>query len=160
MTRKAGKRRNGEGEGISIHFDQNDPQEHRALEMAKLLANKHGRRKQAIVALLDAMYSHYQETGELLSATAIQNAVLNANRNGGRFGMALTAAINPDAFELLPSSALPIQAMQTRTGRHREEPPIQRDDTQLVSVSNGGKASAQETAQNFIQSMSGMSFFD
>lgn len=160
MTRKTGKRRNGEGEGISIHFDKDDPQEHRAMEMAKLLANKHGRRKQAIVALLDAMYSHYQETGELLSATAIQNAIMNANTNGGRTGMTLNAALNPDRLELLTSSALPIQAMQTRTGRYGEEPPIQRDDTQLVSVSSGGKASAQETAQNFIQSMSGMSFFD
>jgi hypothetical protein len=156
----AQKRRNGEGEGISIHFDKDDPQERRAMQMAKLLAGKHGRRKQAIVALLDAMYCHYQETGELLSATEIQNAVMNANVNGGRAGMALNAAVNPDGFELLPPSALPIQAVQTRSGQHREEPTIQRDDTQLVRVSSGGKASAQETAQNFIQSMSGMSFFD
>jgi hypothetical protein len=154
------KRRNGVGESLTVYFDQNDPQERRALEMAKLLASKHGRRKQAIVALLDAMYTHYQETGELLSTTAIQNAIMNANMNGGKAGRTLNAVVNPDQLELLSPSAPPIQAMQTRARRHRDEPPIQRDDTQLVKVSSGGKASAQETAQNFIQSMSGMSFFD
>jgi hypothetical protein len=134
---------------LTVYFDQNDPQESRALEMAKLLASKHGRRKQAIVALLDAMYSHYQETGELLSATAIQNAVMNASVNDGHAARGLDAAANPSGFEVVPSRV-----------QQRGEPPIQRDDTQLVSVSSGGKASAEETAHNFINSMGGMSFFD
>jgi hypothetical protein len=142
---------------LTVYFDQNDPQECRALEMAKLLATKHGRRKQAIVALLDAMYSHYQETGELLSATAIQNAVLNANGSSRYAVPGLSAAANPADVEVIPTT---VPRQRPNAVRQRGEPPIERDDTQLVSISSGGKASAEETAQNFINSMGGMSFFD
>src|SRR5512134_515085 len=118
------KRRNGVGESLTVYFDQNDPQERRALEMAKLLASKHGRRKQAIVALLDAMYSRYQETGELLSATAIQNAVMNANGSSRYAVPGLGAAPNPTDLEVLPTT---VQPQRPNAVRQRGEPPIERD---------------------------------
>ena len=40
-----------------------DPAERKALEAARLLAAKHGRRKQAIIALLEAVYTCYEQTG-------------------------------------------------------------------------------------------------
>lgn len=153
------KRRNGVGESVTVYFDQNDPQEWRALEMAKLLALKHGRRKQAIVALLDAMYSAYQETGELLTATAIQNAIRSAqiaslprlSSTGQQWDRELTEYAAP---------ATARQASPRRASSRRIEPLVYEDDTQRVTVSRGGKADAKETTRNFLASMSGLSFFD
>ncbi|MEP6985545.1 MAG: hypothetical protein ABI970_08100 [Chloroflexota bacterium] len=48
MARKSkstkAKGRNGEGDSLTVFFDQSDPAERRALEAARLLAAKHGRR--------------------------------------------------------------------------------------------------------------------
>ncbi len=157
--RMVSKRRNGAGESVTVYFDQNDPQEWRALEMAKLLALKHGRRKQAIVALLDALYSAYQETGELLTATAIQNAIRSA-QNGSV--PRLTSAAQGWGRELAEYAA-PADTRQPsprRTAARTTEPLVYEDDTQLVSVGGGGKADAKETTRNFLASMSGLSFFD
>jgi hypothetical protein len=136
---KAGKGRNGEGESVTVYFDKNDPQERRAMEMAKLLASKHGRRKRAIVALLDAMYGYYQETGELMTSTAIQ------------------AAISPGNVGQFAALSLPVMQPAQRS---KPEPLVRRDDTQFVTVTGGGKASASQSAANFVNSMSSMSFFD
>jgi hypothetical protein len=153
MARKPGKRRNGEGEGISIHFDQSDPQERRALTMAKLLAGKHGRRKQAIVALLDAMYSHYEDTGELLTATAIQNAIMAPN--AGRSSMGSVAAVSQMHNAELPRLSAPAFPLH-QPGSHQGVS----DAGVRAIVTSGGKANAKQTTQNFINSMSSMSFFD
>ena len=147
QRRMVSKRRNGAGDSVTVYFDQDDPQEQRALEMAKLLALKHGRRKQAIVALLDAMYSAYMETGELLTATAIQNAIRTAP--AGSIPRLNAAQQWENGLSALPSAA-----------PRRTEPPVYAEDTQLVTVNKGGKASAEETTRNFLASMSGMSFFD
>jgi hypothetical protein len=143
------KRRNGAGESVTVYFDQDDPQEWRALEMAKLLALKHGRRKQAIIALLDAMYSAYQETGELLTATAIQNAIRAAQPTSAP----RLAGAGQEWGSDLVAYAPPAAARTTA-------PPVYREAAQPVSVTGGGKASAEETTRNFLASMGGMSFFD
>lgn len=71
------KASNGEGQTITVTgFDLNDPQEQRALAMSQLLATKHGRRKQVIVALLDAMYQHYNATGEIMSGSEVYQRVI------------------------------------------------------------------------------------
>ena len=68
---KSVKGKNGVGDSVTVFFQSTDAGERRALEMAKLLAQKHGRRKAAIVALLDAMYQHYQISGEVLSSAEV-----------------------------------------------------------------------------------------
>src|ERR1700709_461524 len=73
---KAQKGRNGVGDSLTVYFDCSDPAERKALEAARLLATKHGRRKQAIIALLEAVYTTYEQTGELMSATEISSALL------------------------------------------------------------------------------------
>src|SRR5215216_5021009 len=72
---KAQKGRNGTGDSVTLYFDRSDPAERKALEAARLLAAKHGRRKQAIIALLEAVYNHYETTGELMSAGVISGAL-------------------------------------------------------------------------------------
>ena len=66
---------NGAGETVVVNFDMADPSERRALEAARLLASKHGRRKAAILALLEAIYSRYEATGELMTPTQIAAAL-------------------------------------------------------------------------------------
>src|SRR5262245_57149970 len=98
MTKKAQASRkceNGSGDILTVFFDPDDPQEARALEMAKLLAQKHGRRKSTVVALLDSMYRHYQATGELLSATDIATAV--GSIGVGRGAIGFTSAVSRTA---------------------------------------------------------------
>src|SRR6476646_10488677 len=74
--KSSNKGRNGVGDTVVVSFDLTDPAERKALEAARLLATKHGRRKQAIVALLGAVYAHYEQTGELLSASVITGALM------------------------------------------------------------------------------------
>lgn len=70
------KGRNGEGKDLSIHFNPDDPQEARALEMSRLLAgSKHGRRREAIIALLDGLYTVYEQTGAMMGGNEIYNAI-------------------------------------------------------------------------------------
>lgn len=66
---------NGAGETVVVNFDMADPSERRALEAARLLASKHGRRKAAILALLEAIYTRYEATGELMTPTQIAAAL-------------------------------------------------------------------------------------
>jgi hypothetical protein len=73
-TRRKGS--NGTGDSVTVYFDCSDPAERKALEAARLLAAKHGRRKQAIIALLEAVYNHYQASGELISASEISAALM------------------------------------------------------------------------------------
>lgn len=87
------KGRNGVGDQVVINFDLKDPQERRALEAARLLATKHGRRKQAIVALLSAVYAYYEQTGELLSAQDITASLMGQGSAPGRAPVGFTQAI-------------------------------------------------------------------
>ncbi|MEO8392865.1 MAG: hypothetical protein ABI700_07720 [Chloroflexota bacterium] len=86
---------NGTGDSVTVYFDAADPAERKALEAARLLAVKHGRRKQAIVALLEAVYNYYEQTGELISASEISGALT------GRVGQILTIPVqSPPRREL------------------------------------------------------------
>ena len=67
---------NGTGDSLTVYFDCSDPAERKALEAARLLAAKHGPRKQAIIALLEAIYNRYEASGELISASEISAALL------------------------------------------------------------------------------------
>jgi hypothetical protein len=93
MARKPRKRCNGVGESITLKFDKSDPQEAAALAMSKLLAAKHGRRKDMIVALLSTLYEVYQQTGELPTSVTARNA-LSANY---RQLMGFTTAVSRQA---------------------------------------------------------------
>lgn len=150
MASKTGKRatkgRNGTGDSVTLYFDRSDPAERRALEAARLLAAKHGRRKQAIVALLEAVYSHYEATGELMSASAITSALMVGQ--GGvvpeRAALGFTSAVaRAHGIALDVDSRLP----RARGG---------------VTVADGAKASAETVAKNFLSSMKGLAngFFD
>src|SRR3954462_14279439 len=81
---KAQKGRNGVGDSLTVYFDRSNPAERKALEAARLLAIKHGRRKQAIIALLEAVYTHYEATGELMSASVISSALMGQGAALGR----------------------------------------------------------------------------
>src|SRR5215211_3260184 len=93
ITRKQGKGRNGVGQGITLRFDSSDDQEAAALAMSQILASKHGRRKDAIVALLSALYEVYQETGKLLNPVEIANAVQAASMGGRHAALGFTSAV-------------------------------------------------------------------
>lgn len=137
---KTQKGSNGTGDTLTVYFDRSDPAERKALEAARLLAAKHGRRKQAIIALLEAIYSHYEATGELLSASEI-----SAGLSGGTV--------------LIPNANT-----AQRSGESNSQPksPRKRQHTSRVEVTNSGKASTRKVADNFLASMKGLAtgFFD
>jgi hypothetical protein len=89
QTRLKGK--NGVGDSLTVYFDKTDPAERRALEAARLLALKHGRRKQLLVTLLEAVYLHYEQTGELISSAKLVS-MLNAPMATGRSSEASPSA--------------------------------------------------------------------
>ena len=138
---KAPKGRNGEGDSLTVYFDCSDPAERKALEAARLLATKHGRRKQAIIALLEAVYTSYEQTGELMSASAISSALLAQNS---------------------PTSRSQTDFMSTDTIASERRRQHQDQSARVEITSLGGKASAETVGKNFLQSVSGFAagFFD
>jgi hypothetical protein len=91
-TRKAGKGRNGVGTTVTVYFDSADPREQRALQMAQLLASKQpGKRKDAIVALFDAMFDYYEQTGEMMTSGSITSALVSG---AGRAPMGFMSAVS------------------------------------------------------------------
>lgn len=143
MARKRRKSSNGTGQSVTVFFDASDPDEAAALAMAQLLASKHGRRKDAIIALLSSMYQHYQTTGEIMNATAITNALHNG---APRASMGFTYAVA--SAPAAPASAAPASHTPAQT----------RQPGGVVVTSTAKKASAQEIASNFLSSMG--SLFD
>lgn len=128
-----GKGANGTGDKIVIRFDDlSDLTEQRALEAARLLAIKHGRRRQAIVAMLEAVYLHYERTGELLSASQIGIAIANSGA-----GQATAAAP-------------PVPARTREADSHPALIEITKPD---------GKAMAGKITNNFLSSMVGNDLF-
>lgn len=149
-NRKTQKGRNGTGDSVTLYFDRSDPAERRALEAARLLATKHGRRKQAIVALLEAVYTCYEETGELMSASAISGALMGQGATPARQVLGSATAVT-QAHDL-QSSAVNNRPQRTK-----------RQSTGIGKVtSSSGKASAEQVAKNFLSSMKGLAtdFFD
>jgi hypothetical protein len=157
-TRKQTKGRNGVGDSVTVFFDQSDPAERRALEAARLLAAKHGRRKSAIIALLEAVYAHYEQTGELMSSAEITGALVGrvgvANNSVG-FAPSLTQA-NDSRFN---AEKLPHLREATNRSVKRKG---QRKHTGGIEITTDSKVSAQKVADNFLSSMKGLAsgFFD
>jgi hypothetical protein len=149
-ARKTQKGRNGEGDSVTVYFDPADPAERKALEAARLLAAKHGRRKQAIIALLEAVYTCYEQTGELMSATTISAALMGQGAAMERAGVGLENALTP--MPNLQSAA---------TNKHLPRPK-RHIRNQAEVTSTAGKASAETVAKNFLSSMKGLAsgFFD
>lgn len=130
------KRSNGAGDSVTVYFDKTDTQERRALEAAQLLARKHGRRKDAIVALLAAMYDHYEQTGELLTATAIQNAISGVN----------VGRVPPSTFNPAPLIAPAVPAVV---------PPPPRE-TRTVEAAVSVSGSSVNPAEKWLKNMSNL----
>jgi hypothetical protein len=143
---KPSKGRDGTGKSVTVFFDVSDPAEHKALQAARLLAAKHGRRKQAIIALLEAVYDHYEDSGLLMTSAEITAALMGqpAPAAHGTMGFA------PATGQIVASDA---SAAQRRAGQQRA------DNAPGIVVTAGGKASARTVADNFLRSFSGQ-FFD
>jgi hypothetical protein len=155
MARKPRKRCNGVGESITLKFDKSDPQEAAALAMSKLLATKHGRRKDMIVALLSTLYEVYQQTGELPTSVTARNA-LSANyrqpmgftsavrrQSAGQGGVMFNAGL-PGG---MPSELAMMELPRGNMFEAGDEPLIQVVDAQPQ------RASAKEIAYNMAQDM-------
>ena len=136
--RKQGKGRNGEGQSVSLFFDTRDPMESKALAMSQVLASKHGRRKQVLIAALAALYDAYMDTGELPTATTVANALSGVSPQAGRSFAPVTSRTPA------PASSTP--------RRPREYD----DDQPTVVISSGRKASAQQIANNFLSDVGGL----
>lgn len=134
--RKQSKGRNGEGQSVSLFFDTRDPMESKALAMSQVLASKHGRRKQVLIAALAALYDAYLESGELPTATTVANALSGMGTPPPRSFAPATTQRTP-----APTSTAP-----RRTRQHD-------DDQPRVVVGTGRKASAQQIANNFLSDM-------
>jgi hypothetical protein len=143
VTTKTAKGRNGVGDSVTVYFDHTDPAERKALEAARLLATKHGRRKQAIIALLEAVYNHYEQTGELLSAGEITTALSGQ--------VALIRPTSPGFTTIASTDMPPEEQRKQRKHANSREP--------HVVITSGGKADARTVADNFLKSMGG-AFFD
>ena len=142
MARKLKKRRNGQGDSITLNFNASDPQEAAALAMSKRLAAlKKGKRKDFIVALLAAAERVYQETGQLIDTYEIATAIMGSSTAANR---------QPGTGESGP------QLAGTTTSR-----PKSQRRTRAVEVTPS-KASAETVAKNFLNSMKGLAsgFFD
>ncbi len=135
QSQSKSKGKNGVGDSVTVYFDKSDPAERRALEASQLLAAKHGRRKQLIVTLLEAVYLHYEQTGELMSSSQLIANLVNVPA-----GM----KTKPAAFALPEPHALSLPRP------HSEKPMVQ-----LAVVADNEFTSA----QNFVKGFSG-SFFD
>ena len=150
---------NGAGDQVVVNFDLTDPQERRALEAARLLAAKHGRRKQAIVAFLSAVYAYYEQTGELLSTQDIAGALMGQGTSARQL-VGFTADAEMQGSRLSAGSA-PMPNVQHVSARERRKQ-RQYNRSGVEVTADGGKPSAQNVANNFLRSMEGMAngFFD
>jgi hypothetical protein len=138
---KAQKGRNGVGDSLTVYFDCSDPAERKALEAARLLATKHGRRKQAIIALLEAVYNCYEQTGELMSASEISTALHGKNVP-------------------VPQQQKIFAGTDAKLDKRR---PQHRDNSPFIEITNAaGTDSNQTITKNFMASMTGVAsgFFD
>jgi len=144
MTRqtkpKTQKGKNGVGDSMTVLFDLTDKSERRALEAARLLASKHGRRKAVMVAFLEALYTHYEATGDLLSSAEI------------------TSLMSPQQ----PAMQRPSMGFTPAIGRQIAQPPAPNFSTSSAQVEPmiivedaPSKITAQEFANNFLSSMGG-----
>ncbi|MEO8394345.1 MAG: hypothetical protein ABI700_15240 [Chloroflexota bacterium] len=155
------KGQNGVGDSITMFFDVSDPSERRALEASRLLAAKHGRRKAALVAMLDAIYQIYQVTGELPSPAALGLALMGQGSAPGRAPVGFTQAIANEHGLTLNAADVPMPTAQDvptskrRAGRRYSGAEVE----VTTSVSKDGNDTL---TSNFMKSMKGIAsgFFD
>jgi hypothetical protein len=145
---KSAKGRNGVGDSVTVYFDPIDPAERKALEAARLLAAKHGRRKQAIVALLEAIYNHYEATGQLMSASDISGA--------------LAGTPIPMHETLGTSTGFSSKSISSPRSASAPKRKAQRRQSGSIEVSHTGASNTETIAANFLRSVSGIAsgFFD
>lgn len=127
---------NGSSDSIVIHLDPSDPSDARALEMAKLLASKHGRRRGVLVAVLEAMHTYYQRTGVVMTPIDVATAILGQ-------GSAATAPPphSPPPYTPPPRPMPPLPAEPTPPARPNKQ---------------RAKKQAEECANNYLKSMAGL----
>lgn len=135
MARKRTKGVNGVGTSITLRFDESDPLEAAALAMSQLLASKHGRRKDAIVAFLAAAYQHYESTGKLLTTADITTALQPSD---GRPTTGLTLTIGQ------PAPAEPPRTKRPQTVQ----------DAPTITMTTA-KTRAADVHKNFLAGMAG-----
>jgi hypothetical protein len=135
-TRK-GRAPDGAGESVTIYFDKADRHERQALQMAQMLAARRGRRKDAVVAFLSALYEVYESTGEVLDAYTILDRL-----KGNPYQSALYP---PKAETITPTRSAPKAAAKA--------------DKPLVTVAKeSAKITADTIAKNFLSTNA--SFWD
>lgn len=139
MARKRSKSSNGEGMSVTVYFDRYDRREGAALAMAQLLATKHGRRKDAIVSFLAAMYDHYERTGEIMTATEIANTL-----SGNHLDQAFAQAAYQQ--NMIGGGPKPVVAKTP-------PPPVFDDDDTIELNLQAAKTSGRIANQNFINSL-------
>lgn len=137
---KPTKGKNGVGDSMTVLFDLTDKSERRALEAARLLASKHGRRKAVMVAFLEALYTHYEATGDLLSSADISALMSRQQPATQRPAMGFTPAVG--------RQIAPPASPNFSTSSAQDEPMIIVEDAP-------NKVTAQEFANNFLASMGG-----
>jgi hypothetical protein len=148
MARTKGNAKSTAKRGIT--FDIHDRTERRALQMSKLLASKHGRRKEALVSMLATMYDVFEQTGEILDSRQIA-ALLSGSTTG-------TSASAPNiGFTQVAALAhgLPTSNAQGRLPGLPQSKPSGRQAVTATSA----KTSAAEIGSAFIGS-AGAAFFD
>jgi hypothetical protein len=142
------KGRNGVGDQVVVKFNATDPAERKALEAAHLLAAKHGRRKAAIIALLEAVYDRYEDSGCLMTSAEITAALM---------GQAPAPARAPVGFPAATAGQIVASDM---TAEQRQATLQHSDNSPGVVIAKGsGKDSAQTVADNFLSSV-GRAFYD
>jgi 2-methylaconitate cis-trans-isomerase PrpF len=151
MAKKRTKGANGVGQFVSLTFDISDPQEAAALRAAQLLASKHGRRKQAVVAFLSAVWDVYEETGKLLSPVEIANAVQGIGTGSRHAAMGFTSAVGQ--YSAPTDTPNDLRRLTAPTDAPQYVP------TELT-VTAGKKASAAEVGANFTKAAASYGFFD
>ncbi|PJF28445.1 MAG: hypothetical protein CUN53_00245 [Phototrophicales bacterium] len=112
---------NGSSDSIVIHFDPDDPTEARALEMSKLLALKHGRRRATIVAALEAMHVLHERSGRVLTPIEVASAILGQPTPTITVAAAAAAAPRRKIEAKPDEAAAPSRAGKTLVQRQAEE---------------------------------------
>jgi hypothetical protein len=146
-AKSSSKRRNGEGDSITVLFDVHDRQERRAQMMSKLLATKAGRRKDMIVTLLASLYDHFEATGEVLTPNELAAMLAKAQTVGA-----------PISFSQADGRSAAQAASDTRVSRSQpQSKPSKAPRVAVTSVP--AKTSAADIGRAFTAS-AGAAFFD
>lgn len=150
-TKSTAKRGNGEGDSITITFDIHDRTERRALQMSKLLASKHGRRKEVLISMLATMYDVFEQSGEILDARQIAALLSGTGGAPAQANIGFTQAV-------ARAHGLPTASAQGGlTGLPQAEP--RGRQAVAIEITSAAKTSAETIGNNF-RASAGAAFFD